>query len=367
MTEHSTIGVGGSTCARVIACPPSRLTVREVAPPSPDAQLGTQLHDFMERWLTGQEPELPEELAEEQWKVDQAMAAWREIAPENARYSVEQRVHLKQIAGAFGTVDVLLEHDDNRVTILDWKFGQGVQVFADTKQLLFYGAAAMTDPATEHLFNHETAVELAIVQPNDRDLPVLRRRVTDTVELWDFVRELRWAVDNGHRDELLKTGDHCRWCPMKAVCPKLLEEATAATQWEDPHDMEPEQIAELLERADKLEQWIKAVRGYAQERLANGKPVPGFKLVAKRGRKQWIDEQEAARWFTENQLIAKVTDIKLKSVAQANKLVDVPETLYETRSSGTTIAPDSDSRPAVASPDQFRALGQQIKALSMRK
>jgi hypothetical protein len=42
-----------------------------------------------------------------------------------------------------------------------------------------------------------------------------------------------------------------------------------------------------------LEQWITDVRGLAHQVLDAGKPVPGFKLVAKRATRQWADDDQA--------------------------------------------------------------------------
>jgi hypothetical protein len=329
---------------------------------------GTTCHDSMEQYLTtGELPVVPEHL---QWKIDEALRVWHLIASDQTvrTVHVEQRVHMSPIPGAFGTVDVLLEHYDNTVTVLDWKFGSGVQVSASTPQLKFYAAAAMFDPSTRHLFNDRTQIKLMIVQPSDDGRTLRGPETVSVLELFDFVRQLDWAIQNGHRDELLNTGDHCRWCPIKLVCPKLREQANRALEWKDPHSLTPAQAAEALELASQLETWITSVRQYAHERLNGGSQIPGYKLVAKRAQRRWRDDDEAIAWG--RRVGVPVTDEKLKTVAAVEKLVkkrniDVPAGLYSKVSSGTTIAPDDDPRPAAPSEGQMEGAVAKLKALTL--
>ncbi len=368
MTDHSAV-VGGSNCGRVIACPPSRLQAADVTVVETEhMRNGTLLHDAMEQYLTtGELPAVPEKL---RWKLDEAVRVWQLIASDQSvkTIHVEQRLHLAPIPGAFGTVDVLIEHYDNTVTVLDWKFGSGVQVSADTPQLKFYAAAAMTDPSTKHLFNDKTQVKLMIVQPADDGRTLRGPEKVTVLELFDFTRKLSWAIANGHRDELLSSGDHCRWCPIKLVCPKLREQANRALEWSDPHSLTPEEAGEALELANQLETWITSVRQYAHERLNGGGEIPGYKLVPKRAIRKWTDESAVYAWAA--RVGIQADDRKLKSVAAVEKLVkkrklSLPDGLYSKVSSGTTIAPEDDPRSAVPSEGQLEQAVDKLKALTL--
>jgi hypothetical protein len=80
-------------------------------------------------------------------------------------------------------------------------------------------------------------------------------------------------------------------------------------------------------------------------------PVPGYKLVAKRGTRQWIDEDEAVAILG----VAGIDPYKEREVispAQAEKLLKkskltLPPELTVSLSSGTTLASEDDPRPAV--------------------
>jgi hypothetical protein len=75
--------------------------------------------------------------------------------------------------------------------------------------------------------------------------------------------------------------------------------------------------------------------------------------VAKRGTRQWVDEDKVVEWGAEAGLFTiDLWERKLKSPAQLEKVlkknkIELPSELVVSISSGSTLAPDSDSRPAV--------------------
>ena len=122
------------------------------------------------------------------------------------------------------------------------------------------------------------------------------------------------------------------------------------------------QIASYLKKADTLEQWIADLRGLAHQVLDVGKPIPGYKLVAKRATRQWVDDDEALvammnEGIPEDELIVS----KIVSPAQAEKVLkkhgkQLPADQVVAVSSGSTMVEDSDPRPTVLQ------IGQQLTA-----
>jgi len=360
--QHSNI-VGGSTAKRVIACPASVKLVQQI--PSKDipnefADRGTLLHNVIADVLEFNEaPEkyigtkykeqtLTQELIDE--KLNPALAALKEIdADRRMAYMVETRVGFGDfLPGVFGSTD-LLGRIDNRAIVLDWKFGDGVLVTAEENyQLLFYAAAAMRTDKAKWIFEGATEIECIIVQP-----PEVRRWVTTPQRVALFEQELRRAVHASQSEApMFDTGDHCRWCAAKPICPKMTGQVERVLQ-NKLQALPIDQIALQLEQADTIENYIKDLRALATQMLENGQPVPGFKLVAKRGTRQWVDEDKVVKWADENKLdIADVWESKLKSPAQLEKVlkknkIELPSELVVSISSGSTLAPESDSRPAV--------------------
>ena len=367
---HSRV-VGGSTAKRVIACPGS-VALCAAMPPKPSSKYadeGTLLHNVMDVILTtGQTPEacigmkygnikLTDELINE--KVYPALRALDEIDPnKEMEYATETRVGFGDfLPNVFGSTD-LLGRVGRRAIILDWKFGSGVAVDAEENdQLMFYAAAAMRTPEVQWIFDDCDEIECIIVQP-----PSVKRWVTTTKRIKEFETDLKAAVKESSKPNApLFAGDHCRWCAAKPTCP-LMTGAVERTLHAQIDILDVAQIASYLKKADTLEQWIADLRGLAHQVLEVGKPIPGYKLVAKRATRQWVDEDQALvammnEGLPEDELLVS----KIVSPAQAEKVLkkhgkQLPANQVVAVSSGSTMVEDSDPRPAVLQ------IGQQLTA-----
>jgi hypothetical protein len=123
-----------------------------------------------------------------------------------------------------------------------------------------------------------------------------------------------------------------------------------------------EQISGYLRQADMLEQWITDLRALAHRILETGKPLPGYKLVAKRATRQWVDDDAALvamlnDGIPEDELLTS----KIISPAQAEKVLkkhgkQLPADQVVAVSTGSTLASEIDPRPAVLQ------IGQQLTA-----
>lgn len=358
--SHSNI-VGGSTAKRVINCPGSVALCQKV-PPKPSSKYadeGTLLHNVMAEIL-GTDKELKhcfdmeynglrldEEMIE--FKIKPAMRALEEIDAQAAlEFSVEATVGFGDfLPGVFGSCDVI-GRIGNRVIVLDWKFGDGVAVEAEENpQLMFYTAAAMRTPALEWVFDGAEDIECIIVQP-----PYTKRWVTSFDRIRQFERELAYAVKQSAKpDAPLKIGDHCRWCAAKPICPLMTGAADRALQTQIK-ELDAEALGRMLERATVLEDWISDLRALAMQVLESGNPVPGYKLVQKRATRQWRDEEQAKQVLLTHLGQEDVMESKLVSPAQAEKKLKklklpLPDDLVVSVSTGNTLAPENDPRPAV--------------------
>jgi hypothetical protein len=347
---HSSI-VGGSTAKRVISCPASVKLVAKM-PPKPSsvhADRGTLLHDAIALILEDK-PDvvgmkyndiiLTQELYDE--KIVPALAALDEINVDGSlEYVVESRVGFGDLLpGVFGSAD-LLGRIGQRAVVLDWKFGDGVAVSAEeNEQGMFYAAAAMRTLDTEWVFEGADEIEIVIVQP-----PVIRRWLTTPARIKQFETELVAAVKQSQKDDAaFKTGDHCRWCAAKPVCPQMTGEVDRFVKT-SLQTIDATQIGHYLQQADKIEEFIKSVREMAFTMLENEVKVPGYKLVAKRGTRQWVNDDDAIKFLGD-----KAFEKKLISVAQAEKLVgkkNFPQELAVSVSTGNTLANEDDPRPAI--------------------
>ena len=364
--QHSNI-VGGSTASRVIACPGSVALVQKM-PPKPSsehADRGTLLHNAISEILEGR-PDvigsvyegqvLTQELFDE--KIVPALKALDDVDPtQNMVYEVETRVGFGDLLpGVFGSTD-LVGRVGGRAVVLDWKFGDGVVVDAvENKQLMFYAAACMRTESAQWAFEGATEIECIIVQP-----PMIRRWVTTPERIKQFEQELVQAVKAAQQpDANLAVGDHCRWCAAKPVCPKMTGAVDRALQVQ-LKEIDVDTLSKYLKNADLLEDWIKDLRGLALQLLEKNLPVPGYKLVQKQARRKWSDESKAKAALLEMGLKESVVvETSVMSPAQAEKALkkrfsELPEGLVKSESSGTTMAPESDPRPAILQLGDLRA------------
>jgi hypothetical protein len=355
--RHSNI-VGGSTAKLVINCPGSVPLVQQMPPQveSKYAAEGTLLHACMEELLTDaivDDVAVKHNLNDDQIdKLHFCIGALDQIDPDQTmQFAQEVQVEfdgVKGLEGVFGNVD-LIGRIGGTVVILDWKFGDGVIVNAEENyQGLFYAAAAMATKKLSWVFYGATEIEIIIVQP-----PAMRRWVTTFERVAAFQAELQTAVTLASKPNApLAIGDWCRWCTAKPICPKMTGEIDRVVHLK-LDALAPEDLTRALDLADKLESFINDARRLAFERLEKNMPVPGYKLVSKRATRQWVDEAKASAALaglgvSQNELYKK----ELISPAQAEKVLKksklaLPDDLVVAVSSGSTLAPESDPRPAV--------------------
>jgi len=355
--QHSNI-VGGSTAKRVINCPGSVRLVQKM-PPQPSskyAEQGTLLHNAMDAILSSRvdvlgmkykDQILTNELYDE--KIAPALAALDELG--DIEYATETRVGFGDLLpGVFGSTD-LVGRIGNKAVVLDWKFGSGVPVPAEeNEQLLFYAAAAMRTESLKWAFEGVTEIECIIVQP-----PFTKRWTTTVERVKQFELELVQAVKAAMQDDAeLSQGDHCRWCAAKPICPQMTGAVDRALK-QQIINLDVDTLGQYLKNADLLEEWIKDLRALAFGLLEKNVQVPGYKLVSKQARRKWANEESAKQALLSLGLKESVVvETSIMSPAQAEKALkkrfsELPEGLIKSESSGTTLAPVEDDRPAVQS------------------
>jgi len=285
-----------------------------------------------------------------------------------AELMTEQRVVLKSAKQIFGTLDYAWVDYFGVLTVVDFKYGVGVTVFAENEQgepnpqLMLYAAAL----ASKFNFDFEM-VRIAIIQPRvwaaDED-PISIRDVS-IKELKAFIKKVEQAVQIAMQPGApLKSGSHCRWCPSASTCPenstKALAKAHIAFDIEEGVQAKPdtmlltaETLPRILEACDELEIWIRAARARAQQLAESGVTIPGYKLVPKRAVRVWLPGAEsaaAAKW----QLDAYHFEKKFRSPAQLEKLKgkeakEFAKEFTASVSSGANLVRENDKRPELPS------------------
>lgn len=344
--------------------------------PSQFAAWGTAAHEVAERCLKGNEPAevyydrvftvdgfkivCDEEMCE---TVDVYVDYVRNLAYGGSIMSVEESFSLDQIhPGMYGTNDALVYNPkEKHLHVIDLKGGQGKAVDAtDNAQLKYYALGAL-------LKNSDWGVEkitLTIVQPRaaHRDGPI-RSWSTTPLELQMWGDDLSvLAKKTQDPTAPLVAGEWCRWCPREGSCPANKASAIKSAMADfaaHPADLDEQDLVSILHEAGRIEDWVRAVKKYAFEKLSRGDNVPGYKLVAKRAQRKWdgaeVDIVAAVRGVVQVD-DAMLYSHELKSPAQIEKLLPkhlrpVLEEFVQRRSSGVTLALEEDKRPAVVPGD----------------
>jgi hypothetical protein len=363
MAVHSKIGA--SSMHRWSQCPGSvRLSEGIESVSSKYAEEGTEAHALAERVLrngakawAGADPEMREHVGV---YVDLIQRERK-----GNEFWIEHKFNLDNLyPGLYGTADaVIYDAKTKTLRVYDLKYGAGLAVEVERNpQLLYYalGALLSVDLPCE-------TVETVIVQPRcPHPDGSVRRWSIPAVDLIDFGADLvKYAKATEKPDAPLVPGAWCRFCPAAGVCPATRSKAQDLAKREFSSDLsyDPKQLAETLTWLPVLEGWIESVRQFAYAEAEHGRTPPGWKLVEKRATRKWRDEDEAAKACGKLLSDDELYETKLLSPAKVEKLLgkaarDVLGPLVVTESSGLTLAPESDKRPAakVSAADEFEAV-----------
>jgi hypothetical protein len=343
---------------------------------------GTVAHDIADRILTGKK--LPavgastqvdgHDIAVTQDMVEHG-TLWREIVLKRiqepgSQLVSEHEVDLGPVVGAkaqmFGNLDARVLAD-RKLSILDYKYGRGIEVYPDNNtQLLCYalGEYYALDEAERDI----DEVELVVVQPRTPSGDPERSWTISDLDLimWGdkVLKPAVEAITSGQADsEPFVTGGHCRFCPAAAHCPGLKERSMKAAiqQFVMPPDQSSRELTDdelgaAMVENELIQRRIDAVAAEALRRAQTGRKIKYHKLVAKRASRQWKDPLAAAIWLREhgNETPDWYTRPELKSPTQIEKLIDkrqhgpMNQEIVTKESTGTSLVRDTDPRAEVS-------------------
>lgn len=343
--SHSVLAPSAAHCWRnCVGAPAACKGKKDVG--SSYADEGTRAHDLGSKWLTGDIKAKPSPEDDEN-DMGEFVAVYTNAVRREAEGKVllvEQKVSISRWTGekgGKGTADaIIVDLETGDITVIDLKFGMGVMVYAqENEQLMLYGLGAM-ELVEKLLLDQVRNIKLVINQP---------RR--DHIDEWEISREdlVAWGektLEAGtlalelYEDPSKLSAEHfspdpstCRWCPIKADCPAV----TAMVHKEvfddfknltvKPANADPAPTKKMI---DMILEYCKAVVKHVDERLNQGLPTKGWKLVqGNPGNRAWKDKdaEEKAEALART-LRMKVDDIynkKLKTAPQMEKTVPKAE------------------------------------------
>lgn len=330
-----------------------------------------------------------------------------------ATVNVETQVHLKHLetetsGPMFGTNDCEMTVAFDRLSVYDLKYGKGVEVIAENNtQGLYYalGAWIAADRTPD-------VIEIVIIQPRLDDYNARVKRwefTTEVLEAYeetleqgiDDVRQasviIEWAekeykcefaeIDADLQLDILKgllaaSEDACKWCPIKATCPKIYEDtmsiAMADFEPEDESSMvefvEPKKLTNkqtllILDNAKRIIDYVKSVQEYSHNEALAGTEIPGHKLVRGKSNRVWTEGDDATAKaliklkpklkklikFTETKVISPAQFEKAAGKGVADHLITKPTgklTLVKNSHRGQAIKPAHDDFAELTEADE---------------
>jgi len=341
-----------SSAARWIACPASaRLSLKVPYEESGEAaKIGTAIHALVETcWQLDQDPmdfvgETVEGIV---------------ISKENAEFAANHiglvlglrhelgMVRIEEYGIAYetefakvgGTADVVAYNIFKSVLVIaDLKTGRA-WVDADSAQMKIYALGMMNK--LRMVFD---TVALTIVQPQTGENRH-HKMSGDELLQWkeDVLMPAVVAAADG-RSEPTPSKDACQWCPAKMICPAQIKALTEVPVTADITTLTPDQVSDLLDKAELVEDFITALRKQATKTLEAGGVLRGWQMAPKRPTRQWTKDSDAVQVLLSAGIPeAQIYETSIISPAAADKLLgkdrkQVLDAVTKKVSSGLTLS-----------------------------
>ncbi len=265
---------------------------------------------------------------------------------------IEQRLDFScYVPDGFGTGDCLIISDD-RLHIIDFKYGMGVLVEAeDNPQMKLYALGAL---AVYDALYDIREVSMTIFQPRRENVSTWTVPVED-LKAWaenELKPRAKMAYDG--EGECLP-GEWCTFCRAAVRCRARAEEKLklAQTEFRMPPLLTDAEIEDILAVLPDLTKWANEIAAYALDAALNhGKEWNGFKVVEGRSVRKYRDEAAVAEAAKEagykdiyRQSLIPLTE--MQRLMGKDKFEEILGGLITKAPGRPTLVPKSDRRPAM--------------------
>lgn len=227
------------------------------------------------------------------------LARAQETSPA-AFLAIEQRLDFSHLVpDGFGTGDALIV-GDGTLTVIDLKYGKGVEVSAvGNPQMRLYALGALAQFGMIYNINK---VRMVIFQPRLGNTSIDEITVDELITWGREVVAPRAELAIKGEGEL-NAGEWCQFCRHAPQCPALAaqyleqlpkdaDEVTPAAP--APETLSNDQIANIVAWSGDIKKWLSKVEKFALDEANNGHAYPGLKLVEGRSVRKYTDEDAVA-------------------------------------------------------------------------
>ena len=278
-----------SAMGRILSCPASVEATKMFAKEDSEASnLGTIAHGVLEDSLVFGIP--PEHEDPEIVEGVTLAVEWAEqrLLKEAPQLHVELKMEMPGTP-VWGTSDLVFVHPEF-IEVADYKHGYLPVEVSRNPQMLTYLDMAIAK------FGERPNYYITVIQPRyDHIEGPIRSRTVPESDLEEYRGRLAWALDN---QTVFAAGKHCKYCPAWGSCREfqrfLAPHIGKALHYEltEEHLVSNETMAELLDLADLVPGWIKALRAEAMRRKFQDRHIPGYKIVTSSYQRDWDDGAE---------------------------------------------------------------------------
>lgn len=266
---------------------------------------------------------------------------------------IEQRLDFScYVPDGFGTGDCLIISDD-RLHIIDFKYGMGVLVEAEgNPQMKLYALGAL---AVYDALYDIREVSMTIFQPRRENVSTWTIPVED-LKAWaenELKPRAKMAYD-GEGEYL--PGEWCTFCRAAVRCRARAEEKLklAQTEFRMPPLLTDAEIEDILAVLPDLTKWANGIAAYALDAALNhGKEWNGFKVVEGRSVRKYRDEAAVAEAAKEagykdiyRQSLIPLTE--MQRLMGKDRFEEILGGLITKAPGRPTLVPKSDRRPAMS-------------------
>lgn len=351
MKTHSLISP--SNFERRMLCPGSMEAEKDLPyKTSVHAEIGTMLHDRVNKMITVGGREWIEGVTEEQ-RIALVKAASYYNDLKNTCFEVVKEIHEETFSlkflmdGMQGTADsvlILYDEDTNRchIHVIDYKFGVGVPVKAHNNyQLMLYALGVYMHPEINNIVRYKcnlgsnqqpfrfTTAHLHIVQPYlENSKWLLTPEELTSLITGSRMQLIKQAIVNANEPDAVRipSTKACQFCRAKPTCPALNSMLPAVDKSGDKNLIEAkvrlltdDEIASIYERKDLINMYLKSIEEYIKERLSTGK-FANYELRPKLSNRKWSVEAEE---YLAGRLGDKAYEVtkKLITIGKAEKIL----------------------------------------------
>ena len=266
---------------------------------------------------------------------------------------IEQRLDFScYVPDGFGTGDCLIISDD-RLHIIDFKYGMGVLVEAEgNPQMKLYALGAL---AVYDALYDIREVSMTIFQPRRENVSTWTIPVEDLKDWAENELKPRAKMAYDGEGEYLP-GEWCTFCRAAVRCRARAEEKLklAQTEFRMPPLLTDAEIEDILAVLPDLTKWANEIATYALDAALNhGKEWNGFKVVEGRSVRKYRDEAAVAEAAKEagykdiyRQSLIPLTE--MQRLMGKDRFEEILGGLITKAPGRPTLVPKSDRRPAMS-------------------